>query len=433
VRHRLSSLLFRKLWTIKPKALRLVVRKLLLIFRLWRLRHRRPEPGDTLVVGLFSSSRGVGAAARLLADGLKQSGYLVRCCDFGPYVKLFREVDYDGAVTEDAIVGDTPGVAIFVLQPPHFAMALAVLGRERLRHRYIIVHWAWETTRIPDSWRDSLRYVDEVWVPTSFVASAVAPFTTKPIRVVPYPISEPARIVPISRAELGLRADSVVSLFMYDPNSTVERKNPEGAISAFKQAANGVKPAELVIKANSSKANSLRKRNTDVDHRRELAGDDPRIHVISAVMDHAAVLGLIELADIVISLHRSEGFGLLMVEAMMLGKPVIATGWSGNMDFMNEDNSMLVDFELVPSRVVRGPYTVPGAEWAEPNIETAAARLRELIDSEALRRDLGERGRRSIRQWIQSTRRDEVWGATYRHLAARAEGESVRDIRKQQA
>src|SRR5262249_38797184 len=141
---------------------------------------------------------------------------------------------------------------------------------------------------------------------------------------------------------------------------------------------------ELIIKVNRMPAASFEETRL-----RAAADSDSRIHIVSGAFEQAEVFGLIEFSDIVVSLHRSEGFGLLLAEAMLLGKPVIATGWSGNMAFMNDANSVLVDFDLVPVGSSTPVYNIPNATWANPKVAMAAARLRELIYDEAGRRELG--------------------------------------------
>jgi glycosyltransferase involved in cell wall biosynthesis len=368
---------------------------------------------------LFSSSKGIAAGARLLADKLRQSGFDVRCCDIGAFFRASGEVRYQFSIPESMIERDEPGVAIFVVQPPEFQAVLAILGTRRLTRRYVIAYWAWELTKVPNEWQDALRFVDELWVQSSFVASVICSATQRPVRVVPYPLTEPRSIATVSRKRLGLSEDSILTFFMFDPNSTLERKNPYGVIKAFQHAASGSRPCELLIKVTST-----RKRSKEVDRLCEFCSQDPRIHFICDILDHSEVLGLIQMADIVMSLHRSEGFGLLMAEAMLLNKPVIATGWSGNLDFMSTHNSLLVGSRLVRPSANR-IYDVPEAMWAEPDLDEASMFLRELIENDLRRRELGEQAGLSIRDWIRAINWEERFGEQYLHYATRTESRSA--------
>lgn len=372
------------------------------------------------MIGLLTSSAGLGRAARLLTDELRRLDYQVRCRDVTLCFRSESDIPYAGSATFESRnqIGNS-GVAIVVLPPPQFLAALAFVGSGLIRNRYVIAYWVWELAKMPDSWKASLPYVDEVWVPSRFVALAVASLTQKPVRIVPYPIRDVGDLTPMHRANFGIRDDSVVVVFMYDPNSTIERKNPMAVIEAFKLATDRSDRCELVIKINHTARTAH-----EAEKLRAIAGDDSRIHIISGVLEQAEVFGLIQLSDIVISLHRSEGFGLLLVEAMLLGKPVIATGWSGNTDFMNDENSILVDFDLIPVGGSRHVYNIADAMWADPNVAVAAARLRELIHDEARRRDLGRRGQQAIREWIQPAAWVNGLGPEYRRLATRTDPSS---------
>ncbi len=113
------------------------------------------------------------------------------------------------------------------------------------------------------------------------------------------------------------------------------------------------------------------------------------IRLIEGMLPEADMAGLMAAADIVISLHRSEGFGLVPAQAMALGKPVIATGWSGNLDFMNKHNSALVSYSLIPVHDPEGAFQADNQMWADANVEEAAAWLRRLANDADLRARLG--------------------------------------------
>ena len=221
---------------------------------------------------------------------------------------------------------------------PH---ALWTLGRARVRGRRIIGYWAWELPRLPDDWNASFRYVHEMWVPSTFTRDAVAAATDKPVHVVPHPIPDVAP-TPNMRGKLGLPADALVVLNVFHLGSAFSRKNPLASVAAFRKAFGDARDRILAIKLIN---------NGGPDARRELdaaiAGAS-NIRVIEGMLPEADMAGLMDAADIVISLHRSEGFGLVPAQAMALGKPVIATAWSGNLDFMRKDNSALVSLLVDP-------------------------------------------------------------------------------------
>jgi glycosyltransferase involved in cell wall biosynthesis len=160
------------------------------------------------------------------------------------------------------------------------------------------------------------------------------------------------------------------------------RKNPMAAIAAFRRAFGDAPDRVMAIKLVDNGAHRAR-------HELEAAiSGVANIRLIEGMLPHADMAGLIDASDIVISLHRSEGFGLVLAQAMALGKPVVATGWSGNLDFMNEGNSALVSCSLVPVRDPDGAFDACDQEWAEPDIDHAADWLRRLADNADLRAKL---------------------------------------------
>lgn len=259
----------------------------------------------------------------------------------------------------------------------------AAQHRWLLEQRYNIGVWAWELDEFPPEMASSADHLDEIWAISAFTARAIASVVSKPVYAYPFPVVRPAPPT-LARSQLGL-PNSFVFLFCFDFFSVLERKNPLGLIEAFKRAfAPGEGPVLVIKSINGSSA-------TDA-YERLLArvGDRPDILILDGYLAHDHVHALMEAADCYVSLHRSEGFGLTMAESMALGKPVIATGYSGNLDFMDPRNSFLVPFELVPIPAGCGPYR-EGALWADPDIDAAASLLREVYDNPRLAAAVGQR------------------------------------------
>ena len=192
------------------------------------------------------------------------------------------------------------------------------------------------------------------------------------------------RVRPASRANFGLPPDRMVFLVMYDMQSFQARKNPEAAISSFAKAFPTDGQAALVIKTvngASSPADLARLK----DHCRETPGTI----LIDEAFDVERVHQLQSVCDCYVSLHRAEGFGFNLAESMLLGKPVIATAWSGNMDFMNPENACLVNYRLTPIQADIGPYW-SDQMWAEPDIEHAAWHMARLAADTSLGESVGK-------------------------------------------
>ena len=275
---------------------------------------------------------------------------------------------------------------ILHVNPPLLPLVLFRLPRDLIRGRRIIGYWLWELPTVPPDWHAGARFVHEVWVPSGFVADAVEPLLPGRIRTVPFPLAV-ARPQPsaLDRAAFGLPHDAVVVLVSFNLASSFERKNPLAAITAFRAAFGDRADRILLLKVGN-------REHAPDDFARIVAaaGGAPNIRLETRTFPTADLHALTAASDIVMSLHRSEGFGLVLAEAMLLGKPVIATGWSGNMAFMDAGSAALVDYRLVATDDPRQVYT--GASWAEADQASAVQHLRRLADDAAARAALGAKG-----------------------------------------
>jgi glycosyltransferase involved in cell wall biosynthesis len=256
---------------------------------------------------------------------------------------------------------------------PFFVSAYQRSGLFRRENVYRIAYWAWELERVPDEWVEAARVVNEIWSPTRFVADAMRSRISLPVFEM-LPGVEVGEIEPVPRASLGIPENDLVFLFMFDLQSQLHRKNPLSTIRAFQKAFRADDAATLVIKATGGDV--LR---ADMAALRQMCAAD-KVILVEEQMSRARAYGIIALCDCFISLHRSEGFGLGLAEAMLMGKPVIGTGYSGNLDFMSPENSMLVDYQLVEIEEDRPIYT-KGNFWAEPSIDHAAFYLRYVYEN----------------------------------------------------
>ena len=187
-------------------------------------------------------------------------------------------------------------------------------------------------------------------------------------------------------AAVGVPRDAFVFLFVFDFHSFVERKNPVGLIRAFKNAFEGRKDIQLVIKSSHGQEYPQQ-----MDMLKE-AASGANVHVIDGVYSRKAKNALINAADCYVSLHRSEGFGLTLAEAMFYGKPAVATGYSGNVDFMSSENSFLIPYKIVTIESGQGPYSI-GAHWADPDLDHAVDVFRYVERNREAASDIGKRGR----------------------------------------
>jgi len=356
------------------------------------------------VIGYLSSATGLGAAARSSIALIHSLAYPVSCADIDlnhlsgltgveqppdacPYVSEIRDLPYR--------------INFFAFNPSD-AMAHVVRWRKKtgvqLFDRFNCVVPFWELPRVPEHWVAALAAMDAVLVPSKFVEDAIrAGFGDRPLPpLIRYPqsVTPPEGLVAHRRRWLGERAGTTAVLVTFDVLSDIERKNPWASIAAFQCAFGPDEKVTLLVKVNNSATVAS---SAGMVRLRDLAASDPRIVLMCDPLTRADLWNLYASCDIYMSLHRAEGLGLGPMEAMSLGKPVIATGWSGNMDFMDETNSIPVPYGMIPVGRTKGSYRDHAAQsWADPSIAAASAALRLLAFDPDRRAAIGKRAAETI-------------------------------------
>ena len=348
-------------------------------------------PGGINLLGNFGSEKGVGEGARSNLRIIQATGIPYAVNDWVD--RRSRNVErVPGELTDEnpfmtnLLTVNADEFARFAKEHPAY-----------MTGHFNIGYWAWELPEFPEEWASSFGYADEIWTPSRFTRDSVASCSPVPVRVVPHsldPNLEDGGAV--DRSRFGLSLDSFVFLFLFDFHSVLERKNPLGLIEAFKNAFGNRQDVQLLIKSAHS-----------AEHSKELrmlhdACSGANVRILDAVMTREEKEGLMASADCYVSLHRSEGFGLTLAEAMMLGKPVIATGYSGNVDFMSDEDSFLVPYKLVTIDRTHGPYKA-GYHWAQPDLDYASDVMRRVERSREAAAETGRRARAKIRELLHPT------------------------------
>jgi glycosyltransferase involved in cell wall biosynthesis len=348
---------------------------------------RPPSPGGLNLVGYAHGEFGVAEVLRRYAHALHGGGvpFVVRNFDTGVASR-----QGDRSMQRFLSPDCRHDVNLFCINADQMPVAREQLGDAVFAGRYNIGCWFWELEKFPAQWHDAIDLVDEIWVTSPFVRDAIAACTGKPVHIVPIALDAdlPGHC---SRSEFGLAEGVFLCLFSFDFNSFVVRKNAAGVIAAFRRAfADGRRDVRLLIKTtNGERFPDLLRQLIDS------ASDDDRIEVRDGFLDRRGMWALQACCDCYVSLHRSEGLGLGMAECMLLGKPVVATAYSGNLAFMDADNSCLVGYSLIP--VQEGEYPAwQGQHWAEPDIAQAAAYLSRLADDPVYARQIGETAKASV-------------------------------------
>lgn len=311
------------------------------------------------VFGYFKARMGLGQGARSILSALIRSDI--------PYSVINFKVGNSASHKEKYIETLKPGkiiysINLFLVNIGQMDFLYQLYQKSSWDFRYNIGYWLWEMTTLPEDWRHHIEFIDEIWVPTKFIRDMFAKETHKPIHIIPYVI-EPTIDVNINGKDFGFADNRFVYLVMFDSLSTIERKNPIDAITAYMDAFQENEDTLLIIKINNCLDEDIETINKIIRNRTD-------IHLIKEEFDVITTHSLINLSNVFISLHRSEGFGMVIAESMYFGKLVIATNWSGNTDFMNRSNAFPIDYELVELDKDANMYK-KGNTWAQPDIKQA--------------------------------------------------------------
>jgi glycosyltransferase involved in cell wall biosynthesis len=344
-------------------------------------------------VGYFGEATGYGQAARDQLLALAASGVDVGARSICVIDGATLDVAPDAHLSPDVarLAARAPAYDTVVVHTPPYGFGAA---HEAGRRNIGVV--AWETETLPRAWHAPVRMMDELWVPSAF--SAVAFAGSVPVHVIPHPVS---LRVPRERAFPGIPDDVFVFAAIFEWQ---DRKNPDGLVRAFRRAFAGKRDVALVLKVGlrfggdpETLLRSLRQLISPAPWR------SPPIYVLEASeTSREVVTQLLARADAYVSLHRAEGFGLCMAEAMALGKPVVATGYSGNLEFMDAESAFLVDYELVPIRQRLSFWAdfEAGMRWAEPRVDHAVEQLRRCAYQHEDRRRIAERGQAKVAELL---------------------------------
>lgn len=341
-----------------------------------------------IVAGTFATASGLGEGARLCYAAIEQSGLPVYGIDLTD--ALMQPRDFGGRFEyADGRDLEGPGTLILHVNSPLVPMAMRHLGAQVVKKKRIIGYWAWELPSTPPDWQYGVPFVHEIWTSSAFTAAAFGGIADeRPVRVLTYPIA--AQAYANASSASGERTFTVLSVF--NMASGYSRKNPLAVVRAFRSAFDGNSEAQLILKC--SNGDSYPPGMAEI--RSAISGAN-NIQFLTETVTPERLGEIYDRADVLLSLHRSEGFGLTMAEALSRGILVIATDWSGNRDFLSPSVAIPVPYDLVPARDPQGTYELASMVWAEPDERFAAQALRDCFD----RKDLLQRLKQPIRTYAE--------------------------------
>lgn len=349
---------------------------------------RTQYPDGINLVGAIKVETGLGQSCRLVVAELEASKVPFSVYQ---YEQLGAMVNGDYESYNDRISSKLPyNINLIHINPHELGLAFQQSHEKIWNGRYNIGFWLWELEEFPDEWVPCFHCLNEIWTPSEFTSNSIRKKTDLPVITIPYHVSpEVPKDPPHSyRKMFGLPEDKFLFLMMYDRNSMTERKNPQGVLEAYKRAFTDGRDADsagLVIKVNNPTEH-------EIAMIRAMVSDHHNVYFITKTLTRNQVNELIYCVDTVVSLHRAEGFGLVLAEAMMLGTPTIATDWSSNTEFMNSDVACMVKAKLVEIREDTGVFK-KGNLWADPDIDQAAMYMKRLYEDEIYGTELTQKAK----------------------------------------
>ena len=344
------------------------------------------RPHGVNLVAYIRAEMGLGEAGRGMASVLESAGVPFRVYNFeagnpSSHANLSWSHKEGSRAEYD--------VTLLCVGPDNLENVRAYLPNRFLNNRYVIAYWFWELPEFPEEWTRGFELVSEIWAGSGFVQESVALKSPAPVVRVPPVVRIGNTRLP--RGYFLLPENRFLFLSACDTFSVLERKNPLGVIRAYLTAFPREDPrVGLVLKFNNPSDSRLQLENI-----LSLVAGRNDIHIINKIFARDEIDSLIAACDSVVSLHRAEGFGLVPAEAMSLGKPVIITAWSGNVDYMTPDNCAAIGYKLVPLGRDYGLYKAH-QYWAEPDLDQAAHWMRRLVEEPGLCLELGRRAQETM-------------------------------------
>ena len=351
------------------------------------------------LTGYLTAEMGVGESARGIARAFDHSGIPADLFDIGGHYARSEDSEYAGRVASR--VGNHASYEASILCVNADQVVQAMESQPGMVHTLSerrIGYWYWETENFPSRYLAATQYFDEIWVATSFVGNALQNAgIKKPIRIIPPSLPHSVRShLQFPKNDGGnMTETNTTFLCIFDATSIMGRKNPAGAIELMRkvQQSTGINPTLILKTTHLGEANKGKLLEL---------GRGLQIKIIDQYLSRSETMSLISSADCYVSLHRSEGLGLSLIDAMRLGTPLLATDYSGPVDFANYSNAWMVPWTYTDASWEDGPYY--GARWAEPDLDAACAKIISIFEDKSDRLLKTKKARNDVEYHFSSER-----------------------------
>lgn len=340
------------------------------------------------VIGYLKTETGVGQAGRMVIKSLESTNISVQ----GYHIDNNYDRQNDTQVKENLVLKITSPIHFYKVNADQLDIVKQDIKKHSNKPEFCVNLPAWELSKFPQEWVKNYDNIDEVWVESTFVQIALQAQLSIPVLCMP-PAITISKFQPVNREYFNLPKDTFLFHFNFDFSSFSSRKNPEAVIKAYRKAFRHQKSplsTGLVIKTRGYDFN-----NKNYEKLLEIIDGEQDIIVINKYLNHGEVMALMNCCDCYISLHSSEGFGYTLAEAMLLNKPVIATNYSGNCDFINQQTGFPVDYQLTALKPDEYPFA-QGQKWAKPDINHASWLMKKMIENETETKEIALAGKEKI-------------------------------------
>lgn len=372
--------ILKKIWNRSPQWARAFYLNMLMARKFADMK-RKPQSGPLFIAGPFRSNTGIGQGARLYAYEMAKAAIPHYCLDLTEAMRMETEFSASEKFLSLENLAEMKGGCLVIhANPPQFQLALEALPESFLKTVHIRAYWVWEWEKLPPVWKQAWPYVDSIECPSHFCRKTFAQYGNVPVSVHAH------AVLTVQNPKISFCKDGVLScLCIFDAGSTFERKNPYATLEAFQRAfKKGEARLTFIVSHPNSDFGEFKKF-------KELCDKNPDVEILEGGKTQAELSELYGDYDIYISLHRSEGYGLTIKEAMLHGLHVVATGWSGNTDFMHGEKAHLVPYELKEKRWHKGAMQGQKGNWAEADVEQAAQILLQIKEELCNAKDKKER------------------------------------------